>query len=112
MVGQRERLLRELREQPERTSIYVAYVNGTPACAGRLNFDPTSQFASLWGGSTVSDYRRRGLFTALVAVRAQEAKQRGARFLTVDARPMSRPILERNGFKLLAFANAVYWRTK
>ena len=40
----------------------------------------------------------------------QEASRRGARFLTVDARPMSRPILERIGFKLLTFANALNWR--
>jgi hypothetical protein len=107
-----ERLVRELREQPERTSIYVAYMNGTPAAAGRLNFDPASRFASLWGGKTAVIHRRKGLFTALVAIRAQEAKRRGARFLTVDARPMSRPILERNGFQLLTFANALHWPRK
>jgi hypothetical protein len=110
--GMGERLARELREQPERTRIYVAYVSGAPVCAGRLNLDPKSQFASLWGGSTIPGFRQRGLYTALVAVRAHEAKQRGARFLTVDARPMSRPILERIGFKLLTFANALNWRAK
>lgn len=109
-TGMEERLIRELRDQADRTSCYVAYVNGAAASAARLNFDPNSQFASLWGGATVPAYRKQGLFTALVAVRAQEARQRGARFLTVDARPMSRPILERIGFKLLTFANALNWR--
>jgi hypothetical protein len=109
-LGLEERLARELRDQPDRTSCYVAYVDGTPASAARLNFDPNSQFASLWGGSTVPTFRKQGLFTTLVAVRTREASQRGARFLTVDARPMSRPILERLGFKLLCFANALNWR--
>jgi GNAT superfamily N-acetyltransferase len=58
----------------------------------------------------VPAFRKQGLFTSLVAVRAQEARRRGARFLTVDARPMSRPILEALGFKLLCFANALNWR--
>lgn len=109
-MGLEERLARELRDQPDRTSCYVAYVDGAAASAARLNFDPNSRFASLWGGSTVPAFRNQGLFTSLVAVRAQEARQRGARFLTVDARPMSRPILERLGFKLLTFANALNWR--
>jgi len=109
-TGLEERLARELRDQPDRTSCYVAYVDGVAASAARLNFDPKSQFASLWGGSTVPAFRKQGLFTSMVAVRAQEARQRGSRFLTVDARPMSRPILERLGFRLLSFANALNWR--
>ena len=109
-TGLGDRMARELRDQPDRTSCYVAYVDGVAASAARLNFDPNSRFASLWGGSTVPALRKQGLFTSLVAVRAQEARRRGARFLTVDARPMSRPILERIGFNLLAFANALNWR--
>jgi hypothetical protein len=109
-TGMEERLTRELRDQPDRTSCYVAYVDGVAASAARLNIDPNSQFASLWGGSTAPAFRKQGLFTSLIAVRAQEARRRGARFLTVDARPMSRPILEGIGFKLLSFANALNWR--
>ena len=80
-------------------SVYVAYVAGQPASAARIEFHPARQFAELYGGSTVPDQRGRGLYTALVAVRAQEALTRGVRFLTVDASPMSRPILERLGFQ-------------
>ena len=77
-----------------------------------LTWDPGKQFASLWGGSTIAAFRSRGLYTALVAVRAQEARRSGARFLTVDARPMSRPILERLGFQVMTFANALHWRPR
>lgn len=107
---QQERLARELREAPDRTRIYVAYADGAPVACGRLNLDPRSQFASLWGGATLKEFRGRGWYTALVAIRAREARERGARFLTVDARPMSRPILERLSFQLLTFANALHWR--
>jgi hypothetical protein len=111
-TGTLERLARELREHPERTRIFVAYENGIPASAGWLTCDRGKQFASLWGGSTIAAFRKRGLYTALVAVRAQGARQSGARFLTVDARPMSRPILERLGFQVLTFANALHWRPR
>lgn len=47
-------------EIPGYLSIYVAYAEGQPACSGWIYFHENSHFASLWGGSTVPDYRRRG----------------------------------------------------
>ena len=64
----------------------------------------------LWGGSTLPDYRKQGLYTGLLAVRAREAQARGRRFLTVDASPMSRPILERFGFVTIAMATECVWQ--
>jgi hypothetical protein len=104
-----ERLVSEMQDAPEFLSIYMAYVNGDPACAGWLNFSPNSQFASLWGGSTKAKYRKRGLYTAVLAARVQEAIQRGYHFLTIDASPMSRPIVARHGFQLLTMAYACTW---
>ena len=72
-------------------------------------FPAHSAFASLWGGSTLPELRGRGLYTGLLAARLQEARARGARYLTVDAGPMSRPILERRGFRLLTHATACTW---
>ncbi|MCA9986957.1 MAG: GNAT family N-acetyltransferase, partial [Anaerolineales bacterium] len=69
-----------------------------------------SQFASLWGGSTIERYRRQGLYTALLAARAQEARGRGVRYLTVDASPMSRPILEKLGFQFIAYSFPCKWQ--
>ncbi|MBI3941570.1 MAG: N-acetyltransferase [Chloroflexi bacterium] len=106
------RLQAELQQHPESLSVYVAYVDGKPASAAWINFHEQSQFASLWGGSTIAAYRKRGLYTALLAVRAKEALSRGARFLTVDASPMSRPILEKHGFKLLTFTHPYNWHVK
>jgi len=94
---------------PERMSVYAAYVDHEPACAGRIEFPEGSRFASLWGGSTVEEYRGRGLYTALLAVRTQEAKARGLDFLTVDASPMSRPILEKHGFEMIAYSYPCRW---
>jgi GNAT superfamily N-acetyltransferase len=107
-----EHLRQELCQAGEQLAVYVAYVDGTPASAAWVRFHLSTRFASLWGGSTVPEHRRRGLYTALLAVRAQEARRRGARFLTVDASPMSRPILEKLGFRCISYANEYRWLAK
>ncbi len=101
-----------LSRYPEQMSVYVAYVNEQPASAAWTYFPRHSQFASLWGGSTVSGFRGQGLYTALLAVRAQEAKVRQARYLTVDASAMSRPILEKFGFEMIAYSYPCKWKLK
>lgn len=102
----------EMAYDSERIQFYVAYAGGVPACAAWLRFHPPTQFASLWGGSTLPAYRNRGLYTAVLAARAQEARRCGCRFLTIDASPMSRPIAEKHGFRLLTYAHACKWHAK
>jgi predicted acetyltransferase len=58
------------------------------------------------------EYRGKGLYTALVAVRLQEALRRGARYLTVDASPMSAPILRRLGFQQITTTHPCKWQVK
>jgi len=104
------RLAEELRTIPEYLSVYVAYVDGAPVSTAWIYFPRRGSFASLFGGSTLPSHRKRGFYTALLAVRAQEAHRRGVRFLTVDAQAMSRPILEKFDFQLLTWACACMWR--
>jgi predicted GNAT family acetyltransferase len=111
-VGQREQLAYEMLHAPETISLYVAYAEGQPVSSAWIRFHETSRFASLWGGSTLPAYRRRGIYTAMLAARAQEALERGARFLTVDAGPMSRPILEKLGFQVLTISTPCKWKVK
>ncbi len=82
-------------------ALFVAYDRGVPVSSGRLELAPGKAFAGLYGGGTRPDYQGRGVYRALVAARAAEARRRGCRFLTVDARETSRPILERIGFEPL-----------
>ena len=95
---------------PGYLSVYVAYLEGQPACCGWVYYHPHSHFATLRGGSTVPAYRQRGLYTAVLSVRVQEAIGRGYRFLTIDASLMSRPILEKHGFQLLTYARSYKWK--
>ena len=82
-------------------ALFVAYDGGVAVSSGRLDLAPGKAFAGLYGGGTRPDYQGRGVYRALVAARAAEAWRRGHRFLTVDARETSRPILERIGFQPL-----------
>jgi GNAT superfamily N-acetyltransferase len=83
---------------PENAVPVVAYVDGKPVSSGRVDLDPGVEFAGLFGGVTLPEYRGRGLYRATIARRAEIAREAGYRFLFVDALPTSRPILERNGF--------------
>jgi GNAT superfamily N-acetyltransferase len=97
---------------PECMTVYVAYIGGEPVSTGWVYFPKQSRFASLWGGSTLEGYRGRGLYTALLATRAQEAKERQRDYLTVDASPLSRPILEKQGFEMIAYAYPCKWQVR
>lgn len=97
-------------EVPDYLQVYVAYVDGNPACTGWIYFHPNSRFASLWGGSTVAGYRTRGLYTSVLAVRVQEALKRGYDYLFIDASPMSRPIVKKHGFRLLTNTTPYNWK--
>lgn len=105
-----KQLRQNLEDQPDYWRIYVAYVAGKPACAAWISYPKSSAFAGLWGGATLAEYRKMGLYTAVVAVRAQEAIQRGYRFLMVDASDMSRPILQKRGFQLLTHTTPYTWK--
>jgi ribosomal protein S18 acetylase RimI-like enzyme len=95
-------VLAGLARQPGAVAAVVAVAGHTPVAAGRVEFHPGTDFASLWGGATLPAWRGRGAFRSLVAHRAAVASARGFRYLQVDATPASRPILQRLGFVELA----------
>ncbi|GAB3800803.1 GNAT family N-acetyltransferase [Micromonospora zhanjiangensis] len=92
-------LERELSMGPEAITVLVAEeeATGRVVSSGWVRYIAGTRFASLWGGSTLPDWRRRGIYRALVTYRARLADARGYAFLQVDASEDSRPILERLG---------------
>ena len=85
-------------ELPEKAVAVIAVVDGKPVSGGRVDLDDGTEFAGLFGGVTLPEYRGRGLYRATVAKRAELARKGGYRWLYSDALPTSRPILERLGF--------------
>ena len=98
-------------QDPAHLSVYVVYVDGKPVSSAWIRFHPNSQFASLWGGSTLPGFRGKGFYRSLVASRAREALSRNVRFLTVDASPMSQPVLDRLGFRLISYSHPCVWKS-
>ncbi len=105
-----DQLVNDVTHYPEDISIYAAYVDEIPASAAWVRFPARNRFASLWGGATLPEYRGRGLYSALVATRVQEARARGREFMTVDASPMSFPILKKFGFQLITRSYPCLWQ--
>jgi len=97
-------LTQEMRANPGALDVVVVEesADGPVLCAGWLRYSTGTDFASMWGGSTLSEWRRKGLYRATVTHRAGLARERGYRFMRLDTSPDSRPILERLGLRAVA----------
>ncbi|WP_031479554.1 GNAT family N-acetyltransferase [Streptomyces bicolor] len=94
---------------PDEIAVYVAEADGEVVSAAWLVFREGTEFASLWGGSTLAEWRGRGIYRALVATRAALAVSRGVRYLHVDASDDSAPILRRLGFTAVTTTTPYVW---
>lgn len=78
--------------------------------SGWLELHGGSPFVQLCGGAVLEAYRGRGIYSCLFERRVAEAKARGARWMAVEAAPMSRPILERKGFRFVCHTHPMRTR--
>jgi hypothetical protein len=89
--------------------LWVAEADGQVVCAGRLEPVPGTSFAGIWGGSTLPEWRRRGIYRALTAGRARSALRLGKTLINSDSTEDSRPILERYGFLKVSTTTPYLW---
>lgn len=94
---------------PDALTIVVAEAGVTVVCAAWIRFEGDAEFATLWGGATLPEWRRRGIYRATVAYRANLAAGRGFRYLETDASDDSRPILKRVGFTAVTTSTPYVW---
>jgi GNAT superfamily N-acetyltransferase len=94
---------------PDALSIVVAEAGATVVCAAWIRFERGTEFATLWGGATLPEWRRRGIYRATVAYRATLAAERGFHYLETDASDDSRPILEQLGFTAVTTTTPYVW---
>ncbi len=94
---------------PGALTIVVAEAGPSVVCAAWIRFEGDTEFATLWGGATLPEWRRRGIYRATVAYRARLAAGRGFRYLETDASEDSRPILERLGFTAVTTTTPYIW---
>ena len=79
-------------------------------CSGRLALVKDTEFAGIWGGSTLPEWRGKGIYRALTAARARAALADGVRYINSDCTAMSRPILERSGLVAVTTTTPYVWR--
>ena len=77
--------------------MHAAWLDGELVSAGTCA--ATSHGLLLYGGATLPSARGRGAYRALLRARWDEAAARGVPALLTQAGSMSRPILERLGFR-------------
>jgi hypothetical protein len=94
---------------PDDIVVLVAEAGSTVVSTAWLVVLPGTDFASLWGGSTLFGLRGRGIYRALVAHRARLAVERGIRYLWVDASDDSSPILQRLGLRAVTTTTPWVW---
>jgi GNAT superfamily N-acetyltransferase len=108
-----ERLAAEARMFPDRLSVFLVedVLRGGPAVsAAWIRFHPGTGFGSLWGGGTLPEWRRQGLYSTLLVHRARLAKDRGYEYLRVDASEDSRPILQKLGLHAVTTTTPYEWK--
>jgi GNAT superfamily N-acetyltransferase len=95
--------------ESDASEFWVAEVGGRVVSGGRLTPVAGTDFAGIWGGSTLPEHRGRGIYRALVSARASSALARGVRFIHSDCTDMSRPILERSGLRAVTTTTPYVW---
>jgi GNAT superfamily N-acetyltransferase len=94
---------------PDDLAVFVAEAGQRLVSAAWVVRSPGTDFATLWGGATLAQWRGKGIYRALVARRARYAVEAGNRYLQVDASSDSAPILQRLGFVAVATTTPYLW---
>ncbi|WP_404291247.1 GNAT family N-acetyltransferase [Glutamicibacter arilaitensis] len=89
--------------------LWIAEADGQIVSAGRLEPVPGTEFAGIWGGGTLEQWRGRGIYRALTAARARSALKMGKTLIHSDSTEYSRPILERYGLLRVSTTTPYQW---
>ena len=90
--------------------LWVAEHQGQIVSAGRLEPVPNTEFAGIWGGATLKEWRGQGIYRALTSARARAALALGKKFVHSDSTEYSRPILERYGLLRVSTTTPYCWQ--
>ncbi|MFB9312566.1 GNAT family N-acetyltransferase [Nocardioides plantarum] len=108
-AGMADHLVHRMQSADSEMEIWVAEVDGEIVSCGRLEPVAGTDFAGLWGGATLAEWRSRGIYRALTAERARSALRRGRTLVNSDSTEYSRPILERAGLVKVTTTTPYEW---
>jgi GNAT superfamily N-acetyltransferase len=90
--------------------IWAAEVDGKIIGGGRLDPVPGTEFAGLWSGGMLPEWRGQGIYRALTSVRARSALAMGKTLIQCECSVYSRPILERSGLVKTSETTPYLWQ--
>lgn len=90
--------------------IWVAEADGKIIGGGRLDPVPGTDFAGLWSGGMLPEWRGQGIYRALTSVRARSALEMGKTLIQCDCSVYSRPILEKSGLVKISETTPHLWQ--
>lgn len=93
----------------EPVELWAALAEGRVVSAGRIDPVAGTEFAGIWGGATLPEYRGHGIYRALTSARVQSVLRRGVRWIHSDSTQDSRPILERAGLVKVTETTPYLW---
>lgn len=90
--------------------LWVAEAAGRIVGAGRLEPVAGTDFAGIWGGATLPQWRGQGIYRAVTAARAHSALAVGKSLINSDSTECSRPMHERSGLVKVSTTTHYHWR--
>ena len=96
-------------------TIYVAYEKeeNKPVAFGFISYVPNTKCAVLNGAATLPKFRKRGIYSAMLKKRYEQAKGDGIEHLIIQAKEAtSAPIATKNGFEKVCELPVYVWRTE
>ncbi len=96
-------------------TIYVAHDKKTdkPVAFGAISYVPNTNCAVLNGAATLPEYRKRGIYSTLLQLRYDQAKNDGIEHLLIQAKEeTSAPIAAKNGFEKVCEIPMYVWRAE
>ncbi|CAM3192904.1 hypothetical protein PSET11_03202 [Arthrobacter ulcerisalmonis] len=96
-------------QRDDGTQLWAAEHAGQFVSAGRLEPVAGTDFAGIWGGATLPEWRHQGIYRTLTAERARAALQLGKTLIHSDSTEFSRPILERAGLLKVSSTTPYTW---
>ena len=105
-------LILRLHSGQDELAVFVAEAGDQMVAAAWMAHEPGAKVAGFWGGSTLTAWRRRGIYRSLVTQRSRLAVACGAQCLHVDASDNSCPILKKLGFVEIATTTPYIWTPK
>lgn len=93
----------------ESMRFYLARLAGRPVATAAQFFG--GGLAAIWWVTTIPDYRRRGISTAITRAALADSARLGFRAAMVEAPPDAVPMYRRLGFQECGFINVYRWRS-